>query len=243
MYFTELSIANDPGSEKFQSTKTFMKKLRLLINKKVGKYFPILFLLMFWIIALLAHFEVITLEIHPDETTFFLILSLITFTSLVLYLINQSSIINFTFIFKQGLLIALIGFIVLVVFTYDELKYNRNLSFFLLIPLFFFILGLTIIIKEITKIFKQERLIKDGLMIEAELVKESFQQGISINGVQPYRLICQGFNPITQNRQLFVSDLLWNDDPASKESIANAKQILKVYLNRKNPNDYYLQTE
>lgn len=112
---------------------------------------------------------------------------------------------------------------------------------FLMFPgfgLIFFCVGaIPLIISEKKKILNK-RLINEGERIYANFVEAEPNMSYSVNGYNPYRLICEWNNPSDSKKYLFKSENIWFDpnDTISEYSM----NTFPVYIDMEDMEKYYI---
>ena len=76
------------------------------------------------------------------------------------------------------------------------------------------------------------------MIIEAEYVKTLINKNYTLNGQNPYNIICKWNNYMTNQEQELISDFLWQNP----EEFINKNNItkFKVYINLNNTKEYFI---
>jgi hypothetical protein len=99
----------------------------------------------------------------------------------------------------------------------------------------FSLIGFGIAAVMIFKGRSEENLKKHGVCIDTKFHGIEINEGISINGKNPYRLIAQWLNPDTSKIHVFKSANLWFD-PTDYVTT----DMIKVFIKSGHPNKYYV---
>jgi hypothetical protein len=129
--------------------------------------------------------------------------------------------------------------------------YNPNIIYFSGLSLdwiIFFIVGLVLFSIGLIPILyhrKKKRtydiLVENGQKIFATIVKVTPNTHFRVNGSNSYVILCKWIDPITGNTFLYKTPSLWfNPEPIIAE---RGITILPVYLDRANPQKYFVSTE
>ena len=81
------------------------------------------------------------------------------------------------------------------------------------------------------------RLRQNGLRIQAQLTQVVLNRAVRVNGMHPYRILCQGFDPVTNSNRVFQSANVWVD-PAPYVT----GRTLDVLIDRDRPRRYLVDT-
>lgn len=106
--------------------------------------------------------------------------------------------------------------------------------------LVFFIIGLVGILNAILKTRKIKKLKISGRKIYANYVSTEINTTYSVNGRNPFYIICEWNDPMTNIKYIFKSENIWFD-PENYIQQYNI-QMFKVYINPNNIKEYVVDT-
>ena len=78
---------------------------------------------------------------------------------------------------------------------------------------------------------------ENGLRIQAEFTKVALDRSVRVNGLHPYRIVCQWFDPAANKVYVFESANIWFDPAAYITT-----KTLEVLIDRDNPHRYIVDT-
>lgn len=99
-----------------------------------------------------------------------------------------------------------------------------------------FLLGITLVFRDLFKEKAGRKLIQTGMKIEAEIVAVNCNMNTKIMGKNPYTINCRWVDNYSNTECSFISKEIWFD-PA--QYIAG-RNHLDVYIDPKNPKRYYM---
>ena len=105
------------------------------------------------------------------------------------------------------------------------------------IGLVFLLIGIAIVLPPLIGRLRGASLLATGTPVQAEVVDVELNEGLSINGRNPYRIVAQWLNPQTNKLHVFRSANLWFDPgPYISES------LVTVMIDPPNPKRYSMDT-
>jgi hypothetical protein len=99
----------------------------------------------------------------------------------------------------------------------------------------FLLLGCGLIYLPLQRARADDRLVHEGMPVQARFQSVQFMSNISVNGRSPYRVLAQWQDPRTSRVHVFSSHNLWFDPT----SYISQKEI-RVFMDRGNPKSYYV---
>jgi hypothetical protein len=99
----------------------------------------------------------------------------------------------------------------------------------------FFLIGAGIMLATRVRKRADDRLMHEGLPVEADFQQVDINTALSVNGRHPFRVLAQWQDPTTSRIHVFTSHNLWFDP----SKYITQKQI-RVYVDRANPTRYYV---
>lgn len=99
---------------------------------------------------------------------------------------------------------------------------------------FLFIGGVIFLFKALRK-RKKDYLQRNGTPVEAKVQSVEFNHSISINGQNPYVIVCHWLNSSTGQVHLFKSENIWFDPSPYVE-----QDMIKVFIAKDNPKKYHV---
>jgi ABC-type multidrug transport system fused ATPase/permease subunit len=115
-----------------------------------------------------------------------------------------------------------------------------NLYIFASFGVFFAIIGITFLFNFINQYCTKRHVRKVGYKIDAPITSVNIKNNISFNERHPYVIVCQWLDSITATLESCESELFM-DDPSPALS-ASGITNMPVYIDRNNPNVYYMDT-
>lgn len=105
----------------------------------------------------------------------------------------------------------------------------------------FALIGGSFVFANVNKKRKEKFLRSNGDVIYAKYVKTILNISYSVNGINPYNIICEWDNPADNKKYIFKSDNIWNNP----ESIIQERNIdvIPVYINRNKINEYVMDID
>lgn len=100
------------------------------------------------------------------------------------------------------------------------------------IGLIFFVIGVIGLLIKLRKKSKTKRLKNSGKKVYANYIETAINTSYSVNGKNPYYIICEWINPKDNKRYIFKSENIWIDPTEIVEN-ENIKQF-PVYIDIKN---------
>lgn len=99
----------------------------------------------------------------------------------------------------------------------------------------FFSVGAIIFLVGGLKSRRKEYLLRSGVSVEAEFRAVECNEGVSLNGRNPFVIVCHWLNPSTSELHVFESENIWFDPSAYIKS-----ERVKVFIDRANPRKYHV---
>ena len=99
----------------------------------------------------------------------------------------------------------------------------------------FLLIGGCLIYVPLRRARADDRLVHEGMPVQAQFQSVQFVSNISINGRSPYRVLAQWQDPKTSRIHVFASHNLWFDPT----NYISQKEI-RVFIERGNPKSYYV---
>ena len=99
----------------------------------------------------------------------------------------------------------------------------------------FSLLGGCLIYVPLRRARADDRLVHEGMPVQAQFQSVQFMSNISVNGRSPYRVLAQWQDPGTSRVHVFASHNLWFDPT----NYISQKEI-RVFIQRGNPKSYYV---
>jgi hypothetical protein len=99
----------------------------------------------------------------------------------------------------------------------------------------FFLIGVGMMLATRVQKRTDDRLMHEGMPIQADFQQVDLNTSLSINGRHPFRVLTQWQDPATSRIHIFASHNLWFDP----SKYITQKQI-RVYVDRTNPKRYYV---
>ena len=84
---------------------------------------------------------------------------------------------------------------------------------------------------------KETWLRQNGQRVQADLTEVALNRALTVNGAHPYRVVCQWFNPITNQMLVFHSANIWYDPSKFLPG-----KTLDVLIDPNNPRRYLVET-
>ena len=141
-----------------------------------------------------------------------------------------------------GSVFTIVGaaFLAIGVITYFALKEDGIILFTLIfggIGLLFFVLGLIFLIVVNRKMARNNKLLKEGNYVMAEIVEVSLNYNVTVNRRHPYIVRCR-YQDMYGNVNIFKSrDLFFDPTDLLKD------QMVKVYVDGENYKHYYVDID
>lgn len=146
-------------------------------------------------------------------------------------------------LFIIGSVFAFLGAVFLStgLIIYSALKEEEGVVLFLLIfggvGLLFFVLGLIFLIMEFGKKFRNDKLLKSGNYVMAEIFEVELNYNVTVNMRHPYAVRCR-YQDSYGNVHIFKSrNLLFDPTDLFKD------QMVKVYVDGENYKNYYVDID
>lgn len=146
-------------------------------------------------------------------------------------------------LFIIGSVFAFLGAVFLAtgLIIYSALKEEEGVVLFLLIfggvGLLFFVLGLIFLIMEFGKKFRNDKLLKSGNYVMAEIFEVELNYNVTVNMRHPYVVRCR-YQDSYGNVHIFKSrNLLFDPTDLFKD------QMVKVYVDGENYKNYYVDID
>ncbi len=115
---------------------------------------------------------------------------------------------------------------------------------FLIFPflgVLFLIVGIVIVVKSDGKKRLLQKLKETGDLVNANYIETKVNYNYTINGRNPYNIVCTWVSPEDNKKYTFVSENLW-DDPSTDIQNLNIT-MFPVYINPQNKNQYVVDVK
>jgi hypothetical protein len=120
----------------------------------------------------------------------------------------------------------------------DALHNWMFFSIFSLFGILFFIIGMSLIIKDKRRNELIKRLLRSGLRIQADISSVHLNTKLKINGESPWVIVAQWLDPSTNLLHIFTSDNIWyNPTPFLKS------KTIEVIIDHKDKNKNYVNLD
>jgi len=100
------------------------------------------------------------------------------------------------------------------------------------------ILGGSFLIVVLVKTRKQKKLKETGEFVQADFVRVELNTTLTVNGKNPYRIVCEWFDPYNNIKKELKSENIFTDPQPIITSLGITK--FNVYIDPKNTKNYYM---
>ncbi|WEJ73075.1 hypothetical protein [Pseudomonas sp. PSE14] len=132
---------------------------------------------------------------------------------------------------------AAVGLLLLIgaVFIYGRTQEAMSVAVLVILGVVFLAIGGGIILAGRWKAARIAYLQQNGVLVSADFQSVEINQSVSVNGRNPYVIVCQWLNKETSELHLFESDNIWFDPSDYIE-----RDTIEVLVDRGNPSKYHV---